>query len=84
MAPTPAPAPAPAPKKSRAKKVVEAPAAQEPPAGAPAAAAPAATPAAKAKRAPSAYNKFAAEHMKAGRSMKEVSELWKAEKAKQQ
>jgi hypothetical protein len=37
----------------------------------------------KAKRAPSAYNKFASEKMKAGMSMKDVAAAWKAEKEKQ-
>ena len=37
----------------------------------------------KQKRAPSLYNKFASEKMKAGMSMKDVAAAWKAEKEKQ-
>jgi hypothetical protein len=37
----------------------------------------------KAKRPPSAYNKFASEKMKSGMSMKDVASAWKAEKEKQ-
>ena len=37
----------------------------------------------KQKRAPSLYNKFASEKMKAGMSMKDVASAWKAEKEKQ-
>ena len=36
----------------------------------------------KQKRAPSLYNKFASEKMKAGMSMKDVAAAWKAEKEK--
>ena len=37
----------------------------------------------KAKRAPSAYNKFVSEKMKAGLSMKAIGEAWKSEKEKE-
>jgi len=80
--PTPAPAAsAPAsqsetPKRSRKVRVQEAPvAAPEPVKEAP-------TPAvsAKSKRAPSAYNLFMKEHLKQGKSMVEISKLWKEKK----
>jgi uncharacterized Zn-finger protein len=35
----------------------------------------------KAKRAPSAYNLFMKEHLKAGKAMTEIAALWKAQKA---
>ena len=78
-------------KKPRAKKAAAEPAAE--PKGAPLAtpapvtksepeAEKPVTKATKTKRAPSAYNKFVSEKMKAGKSMKEVAELWKEAKGK--
>lgn len=63
------------------KKTVKRKVAKAEPAAAPSAAAPAApAAAAKTKRAPSAWNAFASEHMKAGKSMKEVAAMWKEKK----
>lgn len=90
-APTPAAQPE-APKRVRkvTKKTVaaEAPAPASAPAPAPAPAPPAAAPeapkaaaaAGKAKRAPSAYNLFVKEHLKAGKAMIDIGKLWKASK----
>lgn len=87
-APPPAPAPAspkaptkaeaPKPKKSKSVKIAEAAPVEAAPAPAPSA--PAAVSTEKKKRAPSAYNTFVAEQRKAGKTMKEAAEAWKAKK----